>query len=293
MRTAEFTFVIYLLLFKNSRFFLNIIIAMVVIYNTSLRRLENYYSYCTLNEENEQTIISYNCVVKAPTANIKQIKMAEFDPKSGIKLVGITPIAKMYMENLIETNEKYGNLLSSNADIYLLDNSTIEKREANQFDINGKIGGDKPKNISKNKNLTLMVNIESESETENKAKELDCTVKDIKGSNYTLTCTKTENLRYNLQSAVSIIDSELLFINFDMDNNENSSIIEPEIESKKVNVRNYIKHSKDLSGGAIVGIVLTCVVAVVAAISITYYFRKRPKSSFSSESTNQKINNAE
>ena len=129
MRTAEFTFVIYLLLFKNSRFFLNIIIAMVVIYNTSLRRLENYYSYCTLNEENEQTIISYNCVVKAPTANIKQIKMAEFDPKSGIKLVGITPIAKMYMENLIETNEKYGNLLSSNADIYLLDNSTIKKEK--------------------------------------------------------------------------------------------------------------------------------------------------------------------
>ena len=40
-------------------------------YQLDLRRLENYYSYCTLNEENEQTIISYNCVVKAPTANIK------------------------------------------------------------------------------------------------------------------------------------------------------------------------------------------------------------------------------
>ena len=50
----------------------------------------------------------------------------------------------------------------------------------------------------KNKDLTLLVNIESESEKENKIKELDCTDTNIKGDNYSLTCTTAEKVKYNL-----------------------------------------------------------------------------------------------
>ena len=72
-----------------------------------MRILDNYYSNCTLNEANKQTSISYKCVIEAPTANKKKIKFGEFNAKNGKKLVGFTPIAKMYFENLIEVNHKY------------------------------------------------------------------------------------------------------------------------------------------------------------------------------------------
>lgn len=183
---------------------------------------------CSLIEANTQTTNHYKCKVEAPTSNIKRIKFGEFD--SNIKLEGTTLMVKLFMENMIEINDKFWSLLSSDSAIYILDNSSIAKSKANQFDIKGKIFGDNPKNVIKNKDLTLLVNKESESDSENRIKELGSTLANITDDNYTLTCTISENIKYDLQSAMSIIDNDLLIINFDIEENENSPVLEPEKE---------------------------------------------------------------
>ena len=271
LKTDEFTFICYFHP-KNSILSQIIGIPIEITYYTYLRRLENFIANCTLNETNRQTLTYYNCIAEIPTANINQIKLREFNPENNIKLVGITPLAEMLFDNFLEADKKYGNLFSNKKFIYILNNSTIEKIKSKKIEINGNIDGDKPKIFVKNKDLILIVNTESESETENKTTELNCTVGDIKGDNYTLICNITENIKYDLQNSLSIIDSEILFINFD--NNENNVVLN---ETEKLNFRNYRKKSKGLSTGAIVSIILASIVAVASVIGFAYFGAEKKK----------------
>ena len=292
MKTASFTFIIYFVLVKNSIHAKNIIIIIVIIYNSYLRRLENHEAVCTLDETNTNSIIGYKCNVQAPTANIRQIKLEDnfnFGSDNNMKLVGITPIAKLFMENLQEANDNYGNLLSSENTVYILDNSTLYQNETSHFGIYGILNGEKPKTITKNKNLTLMANIEFESE--NKTKEINCTVTDIKNDNYTLTCEATENLKYYFQSALSVIDDGLLLINFDVYKNENNSILDTENDREISNFRFNYNKSKGLNGGTIVAIILPCIVVLAAVIGIIYYLKKTPKRTDHTESSADNIIN--
>ena len=287
LKTAEFTFICYFHP-RNSILTKNITIPIEITYYTYLRRLDNFFANCSLNETNRQTTINYNCVVKTPTANINQIKLREFNSKNGIKLVGITPIAELFFDNFLEADKKYGNLINNNKFIYILNNSTIEKIKSKKIEIDGNIVGDKPKIFVKNKDLTLLVNIESESETENKTTELDCTVGDIKGDNYTLICNITENIKYDLQSSLSIIDSEILLIIFD--NNENTNVVlEPENETEVFIFRKNNKKSKGLSTGAIVSIILASIVAMASIIGFAYFGKKKKKISQDSDSIHKII----
>ena len=294
MKTASFTFIIYFVLVKNSIHAKNIIITIVIIYNSYLRRLrlENHEAVCTLDETNTNSIIGYKCNVQAPTANIRHIKLEDnfnFGSDNNMKLVGITPIAKLFMENLQEANDNYGNLLSSENTVYILDNSTLYQNETSHFGIYGILNGEKPKTITKNKNLTLMANIEFESE--NKTKEINCTVTDIKNDNYTLTCEATENLKYYFQSALSVIDDGLLLINFDTYKSENNSILDTENDKEISNFRFNYNKSKGLNGGTIVAIILPCIVVLAAVIGIIYYLKKAPKRTDHTESSADIINN--
>ena len=271
LKTDEFTFICYFHP-KNSILSQIIGIPIEITYYTYLRRLENFIANCTLNETNRQTLTYYNCIAEIPTANINQIKLREFNPENDIKLVGITPLAEMLFDNFLEADKKYGNLFSNKKFIYILNNSTIEKIKSKKIEINGNIDGDKPKIFVKNKDLILIVNTESESETENKTTELNCTVGDIKGDNYTLICNITENIKYDLQNSLSIIDSEILLINFD--NNENNVVLN---ETEKLNFRNYRKKSKGLSTGAIVSIILASIVVVASVIGFAYFGAEKKK----------------
>ena len=270
-KTDEFTFICYFHP-RNSILSQIIGIPIEITYYTYLRRLENFIANCTLNETNRQTLTNYNCIAKIPTANINQIKLREFNPENDIKLVGITPMAEMLFDNFLEADKKYGNLFSNKKFIYILNNSTIEKIKSKKIEINGNIDGDKPKIFVKNKDLILIVNTESESETENKTTELNCTVGDIKGDNYTLICNITENIKYDLQNSLSIIDSEILLINFD--NNENNVVLNG---TEKLNFRNYRKKSKGLSTGAIVSIILASIVVVASVIGFAYFGAEKKK----------------
>jgi len=118
-----------------------------IIYNTNSKNLENYFANCALDEVNTKTIVNYKCKIQTSTDNMKQIKFRsdfKFDQKNNIKLIGITPLAKMFMNNLQDVNDKYSNLLSYNISVYILDNCTLYEYEKYKFDIYGKILGNKP-----------------------------------------------------------------------------------------------------------------------------------------------------
>ena len=280
IQSSFFTFPIYFLLVKNSSFSKKIIITISILFNANLRRLENEEVICNIDEANTLPIIGYKCDISSSTSDINRIKIDDFnfDSNNNIKLVGITPIGKLFMDNIIEANEKYGSLLSSNITVYILDNSSICNKETDQFNICGIINGTKPKSLVKNKNLTLIAN--GESEQENKTKELNCTVMDIKDdNNYTLNCKSTESLKYFLQNSISIIGDGLLILNFDFNNYTDSSVTteEKEEETKISNIIFNNKKSKGLSAGSIIALVLTSIAVLAALIAILLYFRKRVK----------------
>ena len=120
MATSFFTFTIYFIPLLNSLFSNTLTFPLDIIYNTYLRRLENVNANCNLGDSNSK-IVNYFCRFQVDTSNIKQIKLkSKFTFSQGkVTLVGITPLAKMSMNNLQEMDDKYSILLSSNPSIYI------------------------------------------------------------------------------------------------------------------------------------------------------------------------------
>ena len=228
------------------------------------------------------------------TEKIKQIKVKPdfiFTSQKNVALAGISPLAKSYMDNLKDIDERINNLFLSNPNIYILNNSTIFGNN-NQFNLSGIISGSKPENVLINKNLLLLVNIESdqnekkkeimvniESEKEEKTKEINCTIIDIINNNCTLSCLTTDINKYDLQSSISIFDEGMLIINFDCINKEDCSIFSPQNETNERQIQNEIylhrKKSKKFGTGPIIVIVLACTVALASIIGLIIYFRKK------------------
>mgnify|MGYP006872997337 CR=1 FL=1 len=161
--------------------------------------------------------------------------------------------------------------------MYILDNSTYLKYDELLFNISGSIDGPKPK--LSNKSLTLHVNLESETKSEG---DIDCTVTNILGDNYSLYCKANETILGDLQSAVSFVDdSDILLVNFDK---KDQSIIdiEKENEANKTTQRFYTRfyYSKKtgaLKSGVIVAIFIIFIVIIAIIIAIIYYIKKKPK----------------
>ena len=228
-------------------------------------------------------MVNYLSTAQADTSNIKQIK---FDPnfkfsQGKVKVGGVTPLAKMSMNNLKEIDEKYSTLLSSNPSIYILDNSSFYGYEKYKFNISGIINGEKPTSISINKKLPLMMSIHNNEneEEEEIAKEANCTVTDIKNDKYTLDFKTADKNTYNLQSAISINDKEILLVNIkDIENYEDDgATLEPYKEDDVQSIRYFSKRSKGIGAGAFVGIILAGVVALASVIAAILCLRKSPK----------------
>ena len=284
MASSYFTFIIHFISLTNSLLAKTLTFPLTIIYNTYLRRLDDVNANCDLEESNSESMVNYNCKVEADTANIKQIKLQPtFTFSDGkVSLAGITPLAKMSMNNLQDTN-KYSSLLSSNPSIYILDNSIFYGYANYKFNISGTINGEKPSTISVNKDLTLMMNIQNSENEDEVTKEADCTVTDISNDKYTLDCTTTDKSTYDLQSAMSINDNKILLVNIDEANNEDGTVLDPYTEDD-VQVKNYSKKSGGIGAGAIVGIVIACV-AVLAAVLTTILCLKKSPNNISNNNT--------
>jgi hypothetical protein len=287
MASSYFTFNIHFIPVANSLFSDTLTFVLNIIYNTYLRRLEDVNANCNIDKiSSSESMVNYLCRVQAETANIKQIK---FEPnfkfsQGNVKIAGTSPLGKMSMNNLQNIDDKYSKLLASNPSIYILDDSSFYGYGNNKFNISGTISGKKPSSISVNKDLTLMMNLQNNVNEEEITKEADCTVTGIKTDKYTLDCTAKEKNKYNLQSAMSIVDNDILLVNIkDSDSDEGGAVLDTNTEDDVQNFR-YPKKSGGIGAGAIVGIVLACVVALAAVITAILCLKKSPNHTISNES---------
>ena len=281
MQTSSFSFMIHFISVRNylhSQF-----LSFPLIYNSNLRVLENQNANCTMI--NSQSMTSYLCQVQASTSNIKEIKTEpdfNFLSQNIVSLIGITPLARMFMNNIQNTEDKYNLLLNPNQTIFIIDNSTLYRNGTHQFIISGTLVENKPKTDLKNKNLILMTNIESVGD--DVEKEINCTVIDVINNNYTLTCRAKENIRYDLQSSISFIDKGIILINYDKVIQGNETIFYPQIETKGSRYYHYNK-SRGLNVGSILAIIFALLAAILATGTIMVCFRKKSNHVENNQST--------
>ena len=258
-------------------------VVLIIIYNERIRILEEKEIDCYLKKTNNTKIASYFCETEVKNSNIKQVKIIykfNFVYPNNITIIGSTPLARMFMNNLQDINDKYDNL--ENSFVYILAHSVYNKYSTYIYNITGIIDQE-PKSKLENKNINLMINLDSESEN---ATESDCTIIKIKESNYTLNCELKDKINADLQSAISFInDEEILLVYF---NNGNSTI------TKDNQYRKYLSKTSSLTSGEIVAIILPLVFVVAVIIGIIIYLKnkknyEKKESSAIAESTSIKL----
>ena len=283
MKTSSFSFKIHFISVRNYLYSQFLSFPLIIIYNSNLRVLENQNANCTMI--NSQSMTSYLCQVQASTSNIKEIKSEpdfNFLSQNNVSLIGITPLATMFMNNIQNTEDKYNLLLNPNQTIFIIDNSTLYRNGTHQFIISGTLVGNKPKTDLKNKNLILMTNIESVGD--DVKKEINCTVTDVIDNNYTLTCRVKENIKYDLQSSISFIDEGIILINYDKVIQGNETIFYPQIETKGSRYYLYNK-SRGLNVGSILAIIFALLAAILTIGTIIVCFRKKSNHVENNQST--------
>ena len=273
MKQSFFNFYIHLILTENNIDSSSFNIPLSITYDNNLRMLKEVDANCTLKNINNGNNYEYLCEVYGDTANIKQISInPDFSFLGNIKITGITPLAKMNMNNLQLVGDKYDML--SNSNIYVFDNSTCILYNELLFNISGVIDGIQPE--IKNDNINLMINLQSEETTQT---EVDCIIKNIVKNNYELSCKSKEVFEIELQSSISFMDSNnILLINFA---NASDSIMNKETKTNKskINYKRLILRNQTggLKPGIIAAIVLILIVIFVLTIFLVLYFRKQSK----------------
>ena len=288
-------FNMYLVPIKNNIYSNNVRFPVMISYNKSPEELIKSEANCTFIEKVALSNYKYSCEIYEDTTNIKQIKAIPdllFEPEKKITLIGVSPLAKMFMNDLqLLKNGKYD--IISNSNIYILDNTTYAKYNRILFNITGTIDGIQP--AYENKNLFVMINLESGNRIET---EIECDINKISLQSYLLDCKSNETLEANLQSAISFIDdNEILLINFDYYNNYNESLIKIEENSVRYNSLLFKNNSGKLTPGAIVAIVIILLLASSSFIFLIICLKRREKKknedeNKEEESTIRKINSS-
>ena len=283
MAKKSFTFNTHFIPLTGSLYSKKLIFSGRIIYNNNyFRQLEDSNFECTLSKNNAQSSTNYLCEVQIQNKDIKQIKLLTnfmFTSQDKVLLTGITPIAKMSLNNINKIDTKFNNLLLSNPPIFILDNCTISNNyEDRKLNISGTIKGNKPKSVIVNNSLALMINIEDDANE--LSREIKCIVISMKNYNYTLDCELYSKGIYNFQSALSIINDGILVINFDNIINENEKAL---VNYDPEDVKPNIKKSKRISAGAIVGIILGSLALLAGIIIAIIFIRKKNKKEIKNE----------
>ena len=277
MRNGIISFIIHFALaLRNYSIPRTLILMLIILRSRIFRNLEEVKLNCTLQEnENATTSMApYLCEVRdIDISNIENIQLSldfEFDSQDNFTLVGITPLAKRYMNNLEKVGNQFDFLLNSS--VYILDHCIANKTQ-NKLNIQGEIQ-DTQLNYNSN-DIVLQVNQDSENVTN---LNINCDMNKIKINNYSLDCNVNKNFKGNLQSAISFIDQDILLLNFDSYNatiTEEEENIEENIEQNGIYYRK--KKNKNLGAGAIVAIIIASVIALGAVLATSYYFYRKYK----------------
>jgi len=270
--TSHFSFKIYFISAAPNIFYpekIYISLTLVIDNSTNIKTLKISKAFsetsigteCTLQGEETEVKAEYLCEVDENIAGVKQIKLGtdfKFDGDNKVNLVGITPLAKMYLNNTQDIGDKFNNLNNSN--IYILDNSTFSKTGNLLFNITG-VMNNAQLNITSD-NIALMINSDSDNQI-----EVTCGIQNLVENKYTLNCESSEEIKADLQGAISFIDNDILIINFD-ENYDSQIVLEKSTNNN--NMKGYLsrKHKGGINAGAIVGIVFACIAAVAFIVAI-------------------------
>ena len=275
---TSFSFFIYFVSIINSIISKKLKFPINIQYNTALRHLEIKDINCILQDSDSKIKLQYKCETETDNSNIKQISIEpkfDFDGQN-VNLIGITSLADEYM-NKIQIVDELNYLRDSM--IYILDHSIYNKDNNNNlFNISGEMS----EQITFEKN-DLILKIKSTSSEGNKERNVNCTISNIKGKNYTLICNPIESINSNdLQSAYSRLENNnILLVNFDLENDinivENDINIDTVKEIDDITEGNSNKSSKGLNAGAIIGIILASIVAIGAIVAIIIILNKGNK----------------
>ena len=265
----NFTFYIYFTTTKNFLYAKHILFPMEITYNRNIRRLlKETKANCTLIRVESDIKYKYYCHVDEKPDNIKEAKLIpdfDFVSQDNITLTGISPLAKMFMNNMMAmaNQDKYDNILE-NSLVYILNNSNFYKYDKFLFNVTGEINDPQPK--IDNKTVLLMINLENNDTT-----NIQCNISNITRNNYILHCKSNKSFKGEIQSAVSFIDNnDILLLNF-ADIKESNINIEETQNNRKF----FIKDGNKLGAGAIVGIIIP-IIGVIALIAfIIFHLRKK------------------
>ena len=235
---SHFSFYIYFSSIKGSTYSKKLSFPVQITYNNFLRLLQNQEANCTkIGEFNQK--ITYECDILTGTQNTNKIKIIpDFTFISQNAIVTLSPLSTLYMDNIQTIGEQLDILLNSS--LYILSHSKINNNKCKSFNISSVINGPKPK-FNKS-NIYLKANIEDKNITSET--ELSCNIVDIINDNYVLKCEVNEKKIYILQNAISIIDDEILLVNFD------------DYENSKLNCTNTEPPESPMGAGAVIAIIV-------------------------------------
>ena len=276
---SYFSFYAYLMSLRNNIYSKTYILQADITYYTNMRILKEIDITCNINTIINPIYYKYYCEGYIDTANIKSIRLIGIS-QGNMDLVGITPIAKICMNDITLCKEKYDYLDTSN--VYLMDNSTVNRYDELLFNITGEINGTQPK--LENKNISLMVNLKSEEKPD---AEVDCIINNVSRQDYILNCNMNETLEIDLEGSFSLLDNNsILILNF-----PNGTNFSYEAENKNSYHYIFSKKQKGLNSGAIAGIVICFIVVLASVIVLNYYLRKINKTKLKDQSNSSTIQN--
>lgn len=251
-----------------------------IVYRSRLRGLEDTVttesvpSNCVIKKEFEEKVgttnengenVDYDC--EAPTNITAEIGNATVDTKYPLDLGNET----VDFENINFDEDAAKEALNLvDIDDYskagTLDNSVVEFLK-NSFRINGTAT---PDNLLKGKKTIDMEFIHYTSPTDYEKKNVTCSITEIDSKTYKYTLDCPSSLRSyvsNITLAKSYDDN--IFVKINMNQTETGELISTEGGN-----RIYRKSSSGLSRGAIAGIVIACVVVIIAASILAIMLRK-------------------
>ncbi len=178
------------------------------------------------------------------------------------------------MNNLQDVPTAYDTLFDG-ANIFLMQKSKTNQ-DGKLFNISGIMEEDPHFEI--NKNITL--NAKSDSEK----KEINCRIIDITLQSYTLNCRLDNNIKYDLNNSLSVINDDILLITFE----DKSNIID-NTNTNQLYHSIYRKKKSGLNAGSIIAIILVTVIALASVIAIIIFLKRKNNNKIVSDVSASKI----
>ena len=254
-----------------------LIVTVKIKYKVSLRQLqdETTQAKCELLDNEFENINKFNCSVNTTGEDIDNIEIEKYEfQNQSVNIIGETAISKSHKNNL----QNVGDSDLFNKKLYILDNATRSiDNDNNEFNITGTIN-DTNFNYEKVR-LTL-----NSKDSNDGPQRISCEIIKKSDVDCILNCKTDEEMKAELDGVFGDLGNENLIVNF-IDGG-NSTI---DFESHVINSGFRFKSKKSgLSAGAIVAIILSCVIALIIVISLIVCLKNRKVPTYQ-DSTNANI----